>query len=146
MMVSNISNTQLSCETISGTYHYLFQPTNHKPYIPQQPKSIIRAMNYAAIFELWHHCLGHPGTKITLKFVEHTIGVPLLKPNKFYNCAACMSCKFRNRHIARLPTTTPSICTLNATKNVHDNNTHITNDVSIGQHLHMEYGFVRGSD
>ena len=103
-------------------------------------------MNYAAIFELWHHRLGHPGTKITLKFVEHTIGVPSLKPNKFYNCAACMTCKFRNRHIARLPHEQPSICTSIPSNNIDDNTTKLTQDVSIGQHLHMDYSFVRGSD
>ena len=127
-------------------YHYLFQPTTSPTSIPEQPQSIIRSMNYSAIFELWHLRLGHPGRKITQKFFEHTIGVPLLKPNKFYNCAACMSCKFRNRHIPRL--------NKSADQPSNDKIYQLTETspklpnfpTNVGQHLHMDYGFVRGSD
>ena len=46
-------------------YHYLFHPSEPTTAMPEQPKSIIRTLNYAATFKLWHHRLGHPGRKIT---------------------------------------------------------------------------------
>ena len=122
-------------------YHYLFHPSVPTTSVPEQPRSIIRALNYAATFELWHYCLGHPGRKITENFYEHTLGVPLLKPNKFYTCAACLSCKFRNRHIPRIPPTSTQTVTL-----INDTTSTNIDHTSIGQHLHMDYGFVRGSD
>ena len=128
-------------------YHYLFQPSTHNTIIPQQPRSFIHALNYAATFELWHLRLGHPGMKTTEQFIKNTIGVPSLKPNRFYNCAACMSCNFRNRHIPRLPQTPPSIKTsiqhkTEILKDTSDPDRHM----NLGQHIHMDYGFVRGSD
>ena len=79
------------------------------------------------------------GRKITENFFEHTFGVPLLKSNKFYTCAACLSCKFRDRHIPRIPPP-------QTVKVARDTNTFTVDDIFIGQHLHMDYGFVRGSD
>lgn len=105
-------------------YHYLFQPSTHNTTVPHQPRSVVHA-----------------------NFARNTIGVPNLKPNKFYSCTACMSCKFRNRHISRLPDTQPSINTSisQPTKNQNDIPSSFDN-VNPGQHLHMDYGFVCGSD
>jgi hypothetical protein len=55
-----------------------------------------------------------------------------VKKNKFYSCAACMSAKFKKVHIG--PTKT-------LTKTATDRA-----DSEPGQHLHLEFGFVRGSD
>ena len=83
-------------------FHYLFTPSN-SPQMPTQPTSIINALKYAATFKLWHLRLGHPGSNVTKKFITNTTGIPIMKPNKFCNCAACMSCKFHNWCILRLP-------------------------------------------
>ena len=63
--------------------------------------------------------------------------------NKFYSCAACTSCKFHDKHISRLPKPQANdvIIVLDTTKT--DN---ISNSKSIGPYLHMDFGFVRGSD
>ena len=96
------------------------------------------------MFELWHHRLGHPGRKVTQKFYDNTIGVPPMKPNKFYNCAACMSCKFHSRHIPSLPKQQSHINPTAVVANIIPASNPTPS--KIGQYLHMDYGFVRGSD
>ena len=121
-------------------YHYL----NNDSYGSTQPlqqngMSIIRNMSYHATFELWHHRLGHPGKKVTEIFHNHVIGVPHLRANIFFNCSSCMYGKFRNNTISKHKHSTKT--TLPPTPvTVKDENS------SLGQHLHMDYGFVRGSD
>ena len=59
----------------------------------------IMALTDGAEHELWHHRLGHPGSKVTEKIHDLVEGVPHLRPNQFYCCAACMIGKFQNNHI-----------------------------------------------
>lgn len=66
------------------------------------------------------------------KVHEHIVGVPKLKKNKLYSCATCMSTKFKKVHIGPTKTITKV-----ATKTAHS---------EPGQHLHLDFGFVCGSD
>ena len=120
-------------------FHYLFKPSSNSSDINPQT-SIICTLYYGATFDLWHHRLGHPGTKIIEQFSDHTIGVPKLKPHKFYNCALCSRCKFHSRHI---PALSQSKSIINTIYEIMPMNEIAT---TIGQHLHMDFGFVRGSD
>ena len=47
-------------------------------------KASIKALTDTAQYELWHHRLGHPGTKVTEMIHKHVEGVPKLRPNQFY--------------------------------------------------------------
>lgn len=96
------------------------------------------------MFELWHHRLGHPRKNIMDKFHENAIGVPLLRANTFHICVSYLCSKFHNQPIKQL----------HVLKTKPDIPKHISsipiqlplNTYTIGQHLHMDYGFARGSD
>lgn len=58
---------------------------------PLQP--LVRRLNQAAQFELFHQRFGHPGERamtILHKYVDH---VPPLKGHAFYKCASCAHAK-----------------------------------------------------
>ena len=121
-------------------YHHLH--THSNPTLPQSSPitSVIRHLTYRANYELWHHRLGHPGLSVSDKFHTSVVGVPHLKPMNFYACGSCMRSKFHNKSLK--PTSTNTSTT---TQNKQPIN--VTNDnIGIGQFLHMDYGFVRGSD
>ena len=114
-------------------FHYLDQVTNDEyESIGVQAKAVVKMLTNGASYELWHNRLGHPGDTIMSKVHNHVNGIPKLKKNKFYSCAACMSAKFKKSHIG------PS-------KSIHKEATAST-PCEPGQHLHVDFGFVRGSD
>jgi deoxyuridine 5'-triphosphate nucleotidohydrolase len=116
----------------------------------QQPK--INRISNAAKYELWHQRLCHPGISTMESIHKHVIGIPKLKGNSFYRCPSCMSGKLCNkRSIGKSPITKtigstkpPSQATVETTKNEEDT-IYIPNALP-GQHFHMDFGFVRGSD
>ena len=115
-------------------FHYLDQITDQEyKQIGTSTKAVVRTLTNGAAYELWHNRLGHPGTHIMDIIHKHVDGIPKLKRNKFYSCAACMSSKFRKRHIGptkriALPDPTPKA------------------SIEKGQHINIDFGFVRGSD
>jgi hypothetical protein len=114
-------------------FHYLDQVTaSEYERIGKEASAVVRTLTNGAAYELWHNRLGHPGETIMSRIHEHVIGVPKLKKNKFYSCAACMSAKFKKVHIG--PTKT-------MTKTATDKT-----ESEPGQHLHLDFGFVCGSD
>ena len=124
-------------------FHHLHVQDNdtHSTKPRSQIRSAVRSLTYNARYELWHHRLGHPGKSITEKFPQSVIGVPPLRPTKFHACGSCLRSKFHNKSLKEKPA------------NVSGTNTTISSDdgenvttMSIGQFLHMDYGFVRGSD
>ena len=129
-------------------YHYLNNalPSTKPP--SQSGASIIRNMSYPALFELWHLRLGHPGTKIIEQIHKHVIGIPLLRGNKFYNCSSCMYGKFCNKPISKNKSTSTQKSDMHTTTTTTTTTTQQQqqNFAAVGQHLHMDYGFVRGSD
>ena len=120
-------------------YHYM-TPYHNSSNISSHT-SIINTLNANTTYELWHHRLGHPGKNITEKFHEHTIGIPILRNNPFHVCGSCLRSKFHNRSIKR------NILTSTVPKPVVKNDTQLPESACLaGQHVHMDYGFVRGSD
>jgi hypothetical protein len=65
---------------------------------------IIKRLNSAAQYELFHQRFGHPGER-TMKQLHHFIDdVPILKGNAFYKCPSCMHTKCKQRkHTNQLP-------------------------------------------
>ena len=122
-------------------YHYLNNalPSTKPP--SQYGVSIIQNMSYPALFELWHYRLGHPGTKIIEQIHKHVIGVPPFRGNKFYNCSSCMYGKFRHKPISKHKYMSTQKSEMPTTTTISQENI-----AAVGQYLHMDYGFVRGSD
>jgi hypothetical protein len=114
-------------------YHYLDQVTEEE-YAKLGPMTtaVVNTLSNAANYELWHNRLGHPGQSIMSIIHNHASGIPKLKRNKFYSCSSCISAKFRKQHIGPKKT----YCKV-ATD---------TKPCEIGQHIHADFGFVRGSD
>jgi hypothetical protein len=117
-------------------FHYNCGLTpSEKAQLNPKVKSIIRTLSEGASYELWHHRLGHPGEKVMSIIHHHVKGVPKLKKNHFYSCAACLAKNIRKVHIGERKEYVK-----NATKASPGAN------AKPGEHLHMDYGFVRGSD
>jgi deoxyuridine 5'-triphosphate nucleotidohydrolase len=115
-------------------YHYLDQITNDEyDRIGHNIRAVVKTLSNGASYELWHNRLGHPGPKVMEVLHKHVDGVPKLKKNKFYSCAACMSSKFRKTHIG-------------TTKRSPVPDDKPQPKIEKGQHLSMDFGFVRGSD
>jgi dUTP pyrophosphatase len=114
-------------------FHYLDQVTEKEyNHFGNTAKAIVKTLSASASYELWHNRLGHPGERIMSEIHKHVSGVPKLKRNKFYSCSSCLSAKFRKKHIGP-----------------HKTLTKVPTDkkpCEIGQHLHADFGFVRGSD
>ena len=116
-------------------FHYLEQPNNAKVQrMEDKQQAIIKSLSAGAQYELWHNRLGHPGEKVMSIIHNHAKGVPKLSKPSFHKCAACMASKFKKQPIGQArnshaPTSTPS-----------------EEPCKPGQHLHMDFGFVRGSD
>ena len=69
--------------------------------------------------------------------------MPPLTPSPFHACGSCLRSKFHNKALNQ-KTKQP----LDLKENTTDQQTESTtpHDIKIGQFLHMDYGFVRGSD
>ena len=122
-------------------YHHL-HVTESPIHNPTKPlTSIVRSLTYHATYELWHHRLGHPSKSITDKFHAAVIGVPPLKCPKFHACGSCLRSKFHNKSLRKKPNS--ESCTKIAASST---NSTYSDSARVGQFLHMDYGFVRGSD
>ena len=51
--------------------------------------SIVRRLTVTAVHDLWHHCLGHPGTYVTNRIAKSCDGVPLLRVDTCISTASC---------------------------------------------------------
>jgi deoxyuridine 5'-triphosphate nucleotidohydrolase len=63
---------------------------------------------------------------------KHASGIPKLKRSKFYSCSSCISAKFRKQHIGP--------------KKRYSKVQTDKEPCEVGQHIHADFGFVRGSD
>ena len=100
----------------------------------QSTKAIANRLTDGAAYELWHHRLGHPGERIMNIIHEKVDGIPKLRKNQFYHCAACLAKNIRKLHIGEKKSL------VKTPKNTTSQN------CAPGEHLHMDFGFVRGSD
>ena len=109
---------------------------------PAGPK--IRKLGNAARYELWHQRTAHAGQTVLDQLHKHVRGVPKLHGNAFYKCPSCMSGKLSTKRAigkAPKPKGRPAI-----PPPAHDDDDIYIPDAQPGQHFHMDFGFVRGSD
>ena len=115
-------------------YHSGFSPTSD--VLSSPPK--INLLSNAASFELWHQRLAHPGQNTMQIVHQHVLGVPKLRGNAFYKCPSCMSAKMSKRPIGK-----PQLGKHPTTKSTPVPVTPIP--TFLGQHWHMDFGFMRGT-
>ena len=96
-------------------------------------KPIIHRLSQRAAFEVWHHRLGHVNPSTVEQMHKYAIGVPKLRSNSLYKCATCLACKMKK-------------ASHSPTKSIPKSLPIPTEQLHPGQHLHMDFGFVRGSD
>ena len=126
----------------------------------------VNALSTAAMWELWHQRLAHCGRWAMENAHKHVIGVPKLQGNSFYKCPSCMAGKLctkksnskHNRNLGSVVTSNPDSIKGQPSPDLRD--TTITEDEALndyldelhlpdanpGQHFHLDFGFVRGSD
>ena len=106
----------------------------------------VNRLNSAAQYELWHQRTAHAGESALANLHKHVHGAPLLRGNAFYRCPSCMSGKLSTkRSIGKRPRKrdTPADPITAPAPDVDD----LTMPHAVpGQHFHMDFGFVRGSD
>ena len=137
-----VNNVTYPTHMKNHLWYHNIQPIKHK-HPPTSTSSLIHAFNVNAMYELWHHRLGHLDKTITEKFHYYTKGVAVLVSNPFHVCGYCLRSKFHSRSIKRQSnanstkqtTTRTTIQTRSQTKRTF-----------ICQHFQMDYGFVSGSD
>ena len=110
----------------------------------------INKLNSAAKYELWHQRTGHAGATTLESLHKHAEGVPKLHGNAFYRCPSCMSGKLctkrsigKKKKVQEQPG--KNIDSPTDTIQHEPDDMHIPN-AAPGQHFHMDFGFVRGSD
>jgi dUTP pyrophosphatase len=97
-------------------------------------RGVVRHLSTHANYQLWHHRLGHPGEKVMSLIHKQVKGVPKLHKHQFFNCAACLTKNLRKAHIG------------DRKQYIKTKETPKNEDIQPGQRLHMDFGFVRGSD
>jgi hypothetical protein len=107
-------------------YHYMH--TNMKEEI----NPTVRKLSTRSEFELWHQRLGHPNTTVLCKMHKYARGIPTLKAPDFYKCTSCSLCKIRKDLSTSTKATLSKVI-------VPEEKFHV------GQHLHVDFGFLRGS-
>ena len=131
-----INHLAFTAYSDNNLWHHYLDEVPHQDYknLGSQTKAVLNSLNANAKYHLWHHRLGHPCDKILQQAHKNCIGVPKLKPPPFFNCNTCLSSKFRKKHIGPTKTTSPAPKEPNLPS------------IQVGQHLHVDFGFVRGSD
>jgi hypothetical protein len=140
----------------------------HRVHRPIRSRSRPRLSRLSAGAEamLWHQRLGHPGTHVMRTISEKVKGIPKLIFNDFHKCNACQRAKFhkqaqaqRHIHSDAMPPPNPKVMTAEHKHSdppqtshfieipiAHDDPQFSDQQSRIGQHLHMDFGFVRGKD
>ena len=114
----------------------------HKNETPERDHPVIKQLTTEVLHELWHQRLCHPGKTITENIHLTTEGVPMINKgrNPLYHCRACDRAKIES---------------VSKTKVKHNNKQNTSSALSpsnlqkstaTGQHFHMDFGFIRGSD
>ena len=101
--------------------------------LPTQDKAVVHALSSRASFELWNHLLGHACARTVENMHKYTLGVPKLREPPFYKCGTCLACKTKKINHG------PMKSTIKTPPDPEEL-------IRPGQHLHMDFGFVRGSD
>ena len=137
--------------TQNTAYPYC-QPVRSPPP-PNLPTIRINRLSDAALWELWHQRLAHPGTQVMEQAHKDVDGVPKLRGNAFYRCPSCMSGKLCTKlpgYHHTVGTTRNGQCP-HASEPLPNEIEDLIDSVYLqdampGQHFHVDFGFVRGSD
>ncbi len=122
----------------------------------------VNALSDAAKWELWHQRLAHCGSWAMEEAHKHVTGIPPLRGNSFYKCPSCMAGKLctkrsntkRQRNLGTVisqqsssdPTNDRRDTTvIDDTMNDYIDEVYLP-DAKPGQHFHVDFGFVRGSE
>ena len=123
----------------------------------------VNALSDAAKYELWHQRLGHCGSWAMTEAHKHCVGVPKLRGNSFYKCPSCMMGKLctkrsnikRNRNLGTVlnynsPDSQPASTRDTTSTDAASIDTFVDSihlpKANPGQHFHLDFGFVRGSE
>ena len=128
----------------------------------------VNCLSDAAKWELWHQRLAHPGNRIMEQRHIHADGVPALRGNVFFQCPSCMknklctkqtgnqtnlgSCQYCLDGLSKrsAPDTTTASDNANDMTNTEEWDEYLDDlhlpDALPGQHSHINFGFVQGSD
>jgi deoxyuridine 5'-triphosphate nucleotidohydrolase len=122
----------------------------------------VNALSDAAKWELWHQRLAHCGSWAMENAHKHVIGIPPLRGNSFYRCPSCMVGKLctkrsnnkRNRNLGTVlcqPVSSNPQPDLRDTTVIEEHLEPFLDDIHLpdanpGQHFHIDFGFVRGSE
>jgi hypothetical protein len=102
---------------------------------------LVRRLNQAAQYELFHQRFGHPGQRamsLLHKFVAH---VPPLKGSPCYKCASCAHAKSTRR--THEP---PSACSITTPQASAAPNPLSQPTAACGQHFAIDFGFMKGGE
>ena len=95
-------------------------------------KAVVHTLSQRASFELWHHRLGHACPRTIENMHKYALGIPKHREPPFYKCGTCLACKTKKsshgpgKTIVKKPPDPEEL-------------------IRPGQHLHMDFGFIRGS-
>lgn len=85
------SNFSLPLTCINDLWYHVESTESNKQ------KAKVNKISTAAMYELWHQCLGHTGTTIMQHMSNNALGIPKFKPNHFYWCHTCMGGKLTTK-------------------------------------------------
>jgi len=107
-------------------YHYVDDTNND-----QVTRSNAQRLSSQADYELWYHHIGHPNPTCLCNMHKYARGVPKLKQSVFHRYPSCST-------NIKKDTGAP-------TKHNRVKHQVVEERICPGQHLHMDFGFVRGS-
>jgi deoxyuridine 5'-triphosphate nucleotidohydrolase len=117
--------------------------------IPSDVKPRINRLTSAAQYELWHQRTAHAGASTLESLHLHAKGVPKVRGNAFFRCPSCMAGKLCTKRAIGKKEKKTRI--KNAKNEMTQKLDDIVDDIHMpdaapGQHFHMDFGFVRGSE
>ena len=142
-------NTRFYLTSTNGLWYHDDTSTHHSN--KKHRSSHVKALNSAAQYELWHQRTAHAGSRCLSILHNHVKGVPKLRGNSFYRCPSCMSGKLCTKvPIGKLskPMKRKQDGDMKSIES-HNIDEDYLGEKTVGmpgQHFHMDFGFVRGSD
>ena len=139
----------------NGFYHSTFplQKNNviwfHTYNAREEPTPKVHRMNDACLSALWHGQLRCAGNSIMDVIHKHFKGIDRpLQRNLFYKCSTCLPNWMRKRSIKKKTKGKSKQCTKRKTSCETSLIIDVDDTVSgeAGQHFHMDFDFVKGSD
>ena len=112
--------------------------------------SVVNSLSDAQAYNLWHARMGHPGVTAMNTLHHHVRGIKALRGNTFYRCPSCMPMKLTIKkplNVKQQRQTTPATAIeTNQSTTDETKDDIILKNINPGQHLHMDFGFVRGKE